>query len=66
MVAMTKACLPLLKQCPGSRVVNMVSAAGLVQGQPCMAAYCASKHACGELSMRSVQSDDCGAGPSIR
>lgn len=45
MVAMTKACLPLLKQCPGARVVNVTSFAGLFYGQPCMAAYGASKHA---------------------
>lgn len=32
-------------QCPGSRVVNVTSMAGLMHGQPCMSAYCATKHA---------------------
>ncbi len=43
-VAMVKACLPLLKESKG-RIVNVTSLAGLFLGAPCMAAYCASKHA---------------------
>lgn len=44
MVAMTKACLPLLKESKG-RIVNVTSMAGLFLGAPCMSAYSASKHA---------------------
>lgn len=43
-VAVVKACLPLLKQAKG-RIVNVTSFAGLFYGAPCMSAYCASKHA---------------------
>lgn len=43
-VAVVKACLPLLKQAKG-RIVNVTSFAGLFHGAPCMSAYCASKHA---------------------
>ena len=44
-VAMTKACLPLLKESRGGRIVNVTSMAGLFYGAPCMSAYSASKHA---------------------
>jgi NAD(P)-dependent dehydrogenase (short-subunit alcohol dehydrogenase family) len=43
-VAVTKACLPMLKRARG-RVVTLSSMAGLVMGAPTMAAYAASKHA---------------------
>jgi NAD(P)-dependent dehydrogenase (short-subunit alcohol dehydrogenase family) len=43
-VKVTKALLPLLKQCKHSRIINISSIAGFLSA-PCMAAYDASKHA---------------------
>lgn len=42
-IAVCKACLPLLKESKG-RIVNVTSIAGLFLGAPCMSAYAASKH----------------------
>lgn len=44
MIAVCKACLPLLKESKG-RIVNVTSIAGIFYGAPCMSAYAASKHA---------------------
>lgn len=43
-VRVTKTFLPLLLQCPDSRLINVSSCAGVLAG-PGIAAYCASKHA---------------------
>jgi len=43
-VALTRACIPLLKEAKG-RVINVTSLAGIIPGEPCMSAYSASKHA---------------------
>lgn len=43
-VSVTKAMLPLLKKCEGSRVINLSSMAGLTAGTN-LSAYSASKHA---------------------
>jgi NADP-dependent 3-hydroxy acid dehydrogenase YdfG len=51
MIAVCKACLPLLKESKG-RIVNVTSIAGIFYGAPCMSAYAASKHGTSETDTK--------------
>lgn len=53
MIAVCKACLPLLKESKG-RIVNVTSIAGIFYGAPCMSAYAASKHGTPETSIKTT------------
>lgn len=53
MIAVCKACLPLLKESKG-RIVNVTSIAGIFYGAPCMSAYAASKHGTPETGTKSI------------
>jgi len=53
MIAVCKACLPLLKESKG-RIVNVTSIAGIFYGAPCMSAYAASKHGTSDTSTKLI------------